>query len=212
MCCRNLSSNSRHNSNATATVPSELDTLCSPSLANSSSTIWVLPSSLQNQYREFKWILWLYKVYTFPSLIVLKLTINAEKKWFYPERRLGRRCFNRDWILLAKVSSNAIRPNFADGAPFKIDFKESISAFQAASKVSSGPEWAAAIATDWPIKATQGTSWVLEGPCPEIRALTAAKLRGSEAAWSTLLITPTVRVPAEIDAAGERGTASYIRM
>jgi len=33
------------------------------------------------------------------------------------------------------------------------------------------------------------------GPCPEISAFTAAKLLESEAAWSTLLITPTVLVP-----------------
>ena len=47
MCARNLSSNSRQSSKAIALVPSALCTICSPSLTNSSCTIWDLPCNLQ---------------------------------------------------------------------------------------------------------------------------------------------------------------------
>lgn len=45
-CRRNLSSNSRQSSNARARVPSELWTICSPSLTSSSWTIWDFPCNL----------------------------------------------------------------------------------------------------------------------------------------------------------------------
>ncbi len=119
----------------------------------------------------------------------------------YPDSTFGRCCFSRFRICWARVSTRAILPSFDGDAPFRIDFRESISALQAVSKESSAltePEWAAAMETDWPINATQGMSSVTDGPCPERRACTAAKLLWSAAAWSTLLITPTVLVPAEI--------------
>lgn len=46
MCCKNVSSNSRHSSSASARVPSELCTLSSPNLTNSCSTICDFPWSL----------------------------------------------------------------------------------------------------------------------------------------------------------------------
>ncbi len=116
----------------------------------------------------------------------------------YPDKMFGSRCFILLRIWRPRVSTRAILPSFEGDAPFRMDFRDSISAFQAVSSVSSAltaPEWAAAIATDCPIIATHGTSKVAEGPWPERSAWTAARLLWSDAAWSTLLITPMVLVP-----------------
>jgi len=138
--------------------------------------------------------------YSFTSLPYIQKLQKSQART-YPERTVGRCCLSLFRICCARVSTRAILPSFDRDTPFKIAFKESISALQAVSKESSilpEPEWAAAMEMDWPINATQGMSNVIDGPCPERSACTSAKLLWSVAAWSTLLITPTVLVPAEI--------------
>ena len=120
---------------------------------------------------------------------------NTRTSKTHPERMLGRRNFSRFCICFASVSINAFLPSLDWGALVSMDFKFSISALHAVSNELSAPrepEWAAAIDTDWPIKATHGTSDVIAGPWPTRSAWAAARLLESEAAWSTLLITPTV--------------------
>lgn len=107
----------------------------------------------------------------------------------------------RFWICCARVSTKAILPSLLWGAPVNIDFRLSLSALHAVSKEFSepaDPDCAVAIATDWPINATQGISDALAGPWFSRSAWTAAIAFWSVAAWSILLITPTVLVPMKI--------------
>lgn len=130
--------------------------------------------------------------------IQMELEQKQLHKTTYPERRFGSLIFIRLRICWARVSTNANLPSLLWGDPVSIDFKLSLSARHAFSKELSAPtlpDWADAIATDWPIKATQGISDVLLGPWFSKRACTAARILGSDDAWSTLLITPTVLVP-----------------
>lgn len=132
----------------------------------------------------------------------LKQLTNANKKLAknkYPVRRVGRRSFIRLRICPARDSTKAILPSLLWGAPVSIDFKLSVSARQAVSNELSDaplPDCAEAIETDWPIRATHGISEVFGGPWFNRRACTAERAFGSEAAWSILLITPTVLVAA----------------
>lgn len=117
----------------------------------------------------------------------------------HPERRLGTLTFIRFRICRAIVSTMANLPSLPCGAPVSIDLRLSLSARQAVSKELSGPtdpDCAEAIATDCPIKAIQEISDAFGGPWFDMRAWTAERIFGSPAAWSILLITPIVRVPA----------------
>lgn len=122
---------------------------------------------------------------------------NKLAKNKYPVRSVGSRSFIRLRICAARDSTKAILPSLLWGAPVSIDFKLSVSARQAVSNELSGaplPDCAEAKETDWPIKATHGISDVFGGPWSDRSACTAARAFGSAAAWSILLITPTVLV------------------
>ena len=124
---------------------------------------------------------------------VLKQTYRARK---YPDKIFGSLSFILLRIWLARVSTRAILPSLLCGVPVKMDLRLSVSARQAVSKeFSLPPDCADAIETDWPISATHGISVVFGGPWFERRAWTAASAFGFSAAWSILLIIPTVLVP-----------------
>lgn len=85
----------------------------------------------------------------------------------YPDSRFGSLTFIRLRICRARVSTSANLPSLLAGEPMSIDRRLSLSARQAVSSELSpptDPDCAEAIATDCPIRATQGISDVLGGP------------------------------------------------
>jgi hypothetical protein len=100
------------------------------------------------------------------------------------------------------VSTRAILPSLLWGAPVRMDLRVSASARQAVSSELSDPtdpDWADAIETDCPIRATHSISAAARGaPLLDKMAWTQETVFASAAAWSILLKTPIVLVPATV--------------